>query len=182
LIHLVFSGYGCTSGGETDKPAEGAPVAAKPTAAAKTPFVPLDACTLLTKSDVESIAGKAVLDGRKEELGPLVSCGFGDPAAPQVEGRAISQVLSVSVMTGEDGAYYAGPVAQVKEAFQMARGNAASAEAVTGVGEAAYWDKILRKLSFVQGRYLVDIDVQSGDDSLKVARAAAAKALEKLPH
>ena len=173
---------GC--GSEAEKPAASAPAeqpgaAPKPSATA-TPFVPVDACTLLTKHDVEAIVGKPVLDGLKEEVGPLVSCSFGDPSAPQVAGRPISQRLTLSVMTGQEGAYYAGPAAQAKDSLEMARKNAGSPETVAGVGDGAYWDKTFSKLSFVKGKYLVDVDVES-DDGLAKAKAAATTVLEKLP-
>lgn len=149
--------------------------------ASTAPFVPLDACSLLTRADVEAIAGKTVLDGRKEEVANLVSCSFGDPSAPQVGGRSLGQVLTLSVMTGQEGTYYAGAVAQAKDAYLTARKNAGSVEAISGLGEDAYWDNVLHKLSFVKGRYLVDVDVESEGDSRKVARAAATKTLERLP-
>lgn len=185
LILGSFLLAGC-GGSETAKPAaaDPAPAAAAPAAAAPksaAAAAPVDACTLLTKADVESLAGKPVLAARKEEAGPLVSCAFDDPTAPQVGGRAISQVLKIAVMTGEDAAYYAGAKAQAKDSLEMARKNAASDETVTGLGDAAYWDKILRTLTVASGRYLVSVDVESRDDNLKVAKAAAAKALEKLP-
>jgi hypothetical protein len=181
LVCLSLCGYGCASGSETEKPADAAATAPPKAAAPPAPFVPLDACTLLTKAEVEALAGKPVMDGRKEEAGPLVACIFGDPTAPKVGGRPVSQVLTLSVMTGQEGAYYAGATAQVKDAHEMARKNAAAAETVAGFGDAAYWDKILRKLSFVKGKYLVDVNVQSGDDRLALAKAVATKALEKLP-
>ncbi len=173
---------GC--GSEAEKPAASAPAgqpgaAPKPSATA-TPFVPVDACTLLTKLDVEAIVGKPALDGLKEEVGPLVTCSFGDPSAPQVGGRPISQRLTLSVMTGQEGAYYAGPVAQAKDSLEMARKNAGSPETVAGVGDEAYWDTTFSKLSFVKGKYLVDVDVES-DGGLAKAKAAATKVLEKLP-
>lgn len=156
--------------------------ASSPTAkASAAPFVPLDACSLLTRADVEAIAGKTVLDGRKEEVANLVTCSFGDPSAPQVGGRSLGQVLTLSVMTGQEGTYYAGPVAQAKDAYLTAKKNAGSVEAISGLGEDAYWDNVLHKLSFVKGRYMVDVDVESEGDRRTVARTAAMKTLERLP-
>jgi hypothetical protein len=172
---------GCSSS-DSAKPATAQPeaqTAAAPAPAASAPVAPVDACTLLTKADVESLAGKAVLAGRKEEAGPLVTCSFDDPTAPQVGGRAISQVLTLAVMTGQEGAYYAGASAQAKDSLEIARKNSASDETVAGLGDAAYWDKILRRLSLASGRYLVTVSVQ--DNNLTVAKAAAVKALAKLP-
>jgi hypothetical protein len=63
----------------------------------------------------------------------------------------------------------------------MARENAASAEPVPGLGDNAYWDKILRKLSFVKGKHLVDINVESDGNPLAVAKAIATKVFDKIP-
>jgi len=141
----------------------------------------VDACALLTKADVENVAGKSVAAGRKEDAGPLSTCAFDDPTAPQVGGRGISQVVTLAVMTGEAGAYYKGPNSQAKDSLEIARKNSASDETVTGLGEVAYWDKILRNLNVASGRYLVTVGVESRTDSLSVAKAAATKALAKLP-
>lgn len=186
---LVFASSllaACGPATDTEKPAaaQSAPASSAPPAAAapaQAPFVPVDACTLLTKADVEGLAGKPVMDARKEELGPLVTCSFDDPTAPKMAGRALSQVLTLSVMTGQEGAYYAGAIAQAKDVFLTAKKNAAKAEAVTGLGDDAYWDSMFSKLSVVKGRHFIDVDVESDGDALKVARAAATKALERLP-
>jgi len=158
-----------------------APAAAQKPAAAAAAVPPVDACTLLSKADVEGVAGKAVLAGRKEEANPLVMCSFDDPTAPQVGGRGISQVLTLAVMTGQEGAYVKGPSAQAKDSLEIARKNSASDETVAGLGDVAYWDKILRNLNVASGRYYVTVGVESRDDSLAVAKAAATKALAKLP-
>ena len=161
------------------QPATPAPAAQKPAAAAPTPAV--DACALLSKADVEGVAGKSVLAGRKEDAGPLTTCAFDDPTAPQVGGRGISQVLTLAVMSGEAGAYYKGPTSQAKDSLEIARKNSASDETVTGLGDVAYWDKILRNLNVASGRYFVTVGVESRDDGLTVAKAAVTKALAKLP-
>lgn len=180
VIAVAFIGCGSSeSSPSANAPATPAPAAQKPAAAAPTP--PVDACALLTKVDVEGVAGKSVLAGRKEEAGPLTTCAFGDPTAPQVAGRPISQVLTLAVMTGEPGAYYKGPTSQAKDALEIARKNSASDETVTGLGDVAYWDKILRDLNVASGRYLVTVGVESRDDGLAVAKAAASKVLAKLP-
>jgi hypothetical protein len=178
----VSLAVGC-SPGENAPSANAQPAAPasaqKPAAVAAVP--PVDACTLLSKADVEGAAGKSVLAGRKEDAGPLVMCSFDDPTAPQVGGRGISQVLTLAVMTGQEGAYVKGPSAQAKDSLEIARKNSASDETVSGLGDVAYWDKILRTLNVASGRYYVTVGVESRDDSLTVAKAAAAKALAKLP-
>jgi hypothetical protein len=181
VIAVAFIGCGSSesSPSANAQPATPAPAAQKPAAAAPTP--PVDACALLTKGDVEGVAGKSVLAGRKEDAGPLTTCAFDDPTAPQVGGRGISQVLTLAVMTGETGAYYKGPTSQAKDSFEIARKNSASDETVTGLGDVAYWDKILRNLNVASGRYFVTVGVESRADGLSVAKAAATKALAKLP-
>jgi hypothetical protein len=185
LFVLTVALIGCSSGESSPSanaqpaaPETGAPAAQKPGTAASTP---VDACTLLTKADVEGLAGKSVAAGRKEDAGPLSTCAFDDPTAPQVGGRGTSQVLTLAVMTGEAGAYYKGATSQAKDSLEIARKNSASDEPVTGLGEVAYWDKILRNLNVASGRYYVTIEVESRNDGLAVAKGAATKVLAKLP-
>jgi hypothetical protein len=157
---------GCSSSEKT-QPASAAPsteTAAKP--APKTPFVPVDACSLLSKADAEVIIGKPVSEPSKETAANLVTCSY--------------KVLSLALFTGEEGAYYAGPVAQAKDTFETGRKNAASVEKVSGLGQDAYWDSILHILHVYKDRYDLDVTVDS-DLGLKVARAAAEKAVAKLP-
>lgn len=90
-------------------------------------------------------------------------------------------MLTLAVMTGQEGAYVKGPSAQAKDSLEIARKNSASDETVTGLGDVEYWDKILRNLNVASGRYYVTVGVESRDDSLAVAKAAATKALAKLP-
>jgi len=185
LIAIAVALVSCSSSESASsanpQPASAPPPAAaqKPAPAASTP--PVNACALLTKADVESVAGKSVAAGRKEDAGPLTTCAYDDPTAPQVGGRGISQVLTLAVMTGEAGAYYKGPTSQAKDSFEIARKNSASDETVTGLGDVAYWDKILRNLNVASGRYFVTVGVESRADGLSVAKAAATKALAKLP-
>jgi len=68
------------------------------------------ACSLLTQAEIETVVGRSVLAPRKEDVANLSTCSFGDPSAPLVEGRAISQVVSMSVFAGTSG-YYGGPEA-----------------------------------------------------------------------
>lgn len=187
LLIVATAFIGCSSSERAaSSSTQGAAAAAAPASSAQQPAAPattppVDACALLSKADVESVAGKSVLDGVKEQAGPLVTCSFGDPTAPKVGGRSISDVLSLAVMTGQEGAYYKGPNAQAKDSLKISRENAASDEPVSGLGDVAYWDKILRTLHVASGRYEVTVTVESRDDGLAVARAAAVKALAKLP-
>jgi hypothetical protein len=92
----------------------------------------------------------------------------------------MSQVLSLSLFTGEEGAYHAGPVAQAKDAYEMARRNAASSEAVTGLGESAYWDGTFHSLTAYKGRYWLSADLES-EAGVEVAKKVVGKAIERLP-
>ena len=181
LLVIAAALIGCSSSESSSsanaQPAT--PAAQKPAPAAPVP--PVDACALLTKADVEGVTGKSVLPGRKEDAGPLATCAFDDPTAPQVGGRGTSQVLTFAVMSGEAGAYYKGATSQARDSLDIARKNSASDEPVTGLGDVAYWDKILRKLYVASGTYFVTVGVESRDDGLTVAKAAVTKALSKLP-
>jgi hypothetical protein len=171
---------GCSAAPDAE---QAAPAASdqKTDAAPSVPFVPVDACALLTKGDVESLTGKTVMDPYKQEVANLVTCSWGDPEVPQLSpGRAVSQILTLDVFTGEEGAYFAGPVAQAREAFDLGRRNAASPQNVTGLGEDAYWDALFRTLHVYKDRYEVSVTVESGT-GLDAARTVAERALAKLP-
>lgn len=172
---------GCSTGGDAEKSAAPATTESSATAAPKTPFVPVDACSLLGKEEVEALTGQKVLKPLKEEIANLVTCGYGDPESPQIApGRSLSQILTVAVFTGEEGAYYAGPVAQAKDTFETGRKNAASPQKVNGLGEDAYWDETFRTLNIYKGKYELSVTVESGK-GLNLAKTVAEKALTKLP-
>ena len=169
----------CGDGGRerTKAAATTAAVPASP-ATVKVPFVPLDACSLLTKAEVEALVGTRALEPRREQTANLVTCAFGDPESPKVAGRSLAQVLSLSVFTGEEGAYHAGPVAQARDAYETTRKNAASAEAVAGLGDDAYWDGAFKSLSARKGRYWITVEAASGRGA---AEKAMGKAIARLP-
>jgi hypothetical protein len=175
----VLLAPGC-GGAEKAQPAADAAPAPAAKASPKAPFTPVDACSLLTRPEVEALVGRPVMEPRKEQAANLVTCSYGDPAAPKVGDRPLSQVLTLSVFTGEEGAYHAGPVAQAKDSYEMARKNAASAEAVDGLGDGAHWDKTLRTLSVYRGRLWITAEVEA-DAGVEVAKKVIGKALERLP-
>ena len=71
--------------------------------------------------------------------------------------------------------------ADAKKALAIAKSNAADAQPVAGLGEEAYWDKYLRTLRIVRGRYQLDLVLDSDAGGLDAAKALAAKALSRLP-
>ncbi len=165
-------------GGGKTKAAATATAAPASQAGPKEPFVPLDACSLLTKPEVEALVGRAAMEPTKEQIANLVRCAFGDPESPKVGSRPLTQVLTLAVFTGEEGAYYAGPVAQARDSYETARKNAASTEAVAGLGESAYWDRTFKTLSAHKGQYWITAEVDGGLDA---ARKVMGKAIERLP-
>lgn len=171
---------GCGGGGSRPEPAAraGASPAAEPAATA--PFTPVDACSLLTKAEVETLVGKPVREPRKEVVANLVTCSFGDPASPMVGDRPLSKLLSLDVFTGQEGAYYAGAAAQAKDGYEQTRKNADSPEPVSGLGETAYWNKGFNALHALKGRYWLSVEVER-QAGVEVARRAMVKALERLP-
>jgi len=104
----------------------------------------------------------------------LSTCSFGDPSAPLVGGRSISQIASMSVFAGTSG-YYAGPVAQAREAFETGRNNAASVEPVNGLGDDACWDRTLRTLNVLEVRFELEVTIASDAGGLDQARSIALK-------
>jgi hypothetical protein len=148
------------------------------TAQASSASVSVDPCALLTQAEVAGLLGRSALPGVKEQAANLATCSFGDPDAPKIGGRPASQVLTLAVFIGQEGAYAAGPVAQARDAYETARRGAASSEAVAGLGESAYWDKTFRTLSVLKGRYFVSVELEAG---VETAKRAATKTLARLP-
>lgn len=180
MLSWCASSAGCAAGDEAAPASAAAPAAAPPPAAATAQTPPVDACTLLTQADVESLTGKKTLPAAKDEMPSLVTCRFDDPEAPKLpDGRAVSQILTLTVFTAQEGTYVGGPVTQAKESFETGRRNAATPEDVAGLGDAAFWDKTLRGLHVHKGRY--EVSVGGSGLTLTVARAAAEKAVAKLP-
>jgi hypothetical protein len=172
---------GCSSGGNTEKGTPTAPSAPEQKTAPKTPFVPVDACSLLTQSEAGALTGKTVLPPKKEEAANLVTCTFGDPTAAKLpDGTVVSYILKLSLLTGEEGAYADGPVNQAKDAFEIGLKNAATPQKVAGLGDDAYWDDTLHTLNVHKGRYELEVEPASGI-GMNAAKGIAEKALAKLP-
>lgn len=127
----------------------------------------LDACTLLTKPEVEAAIGAPVKDPEKQALGPMVACTFQDPTNP------IITVASVTVFIGADA----------KEAASIHELGKRDGQAVAGLGDDAYLGPF-GNLEVLKGKYSVSVSVVStseGTDRLSVAKSLASKALARLP-
>ncbi len=141
----------------------------------------IDACSLLTKEEVEKATGRQVLAPLQENAANLATCYYGNPESPVINNRPLDSFIKVSLMVGIEGQYYAGPVAQVRDTYEMARKNAASAQAVDKLGDDAYWDGTFKSLNVLRGKYLLDISVSSDVGGLDIATGIAAKILQRLP-
>ena len=129
----------------------------------------IDVCSLLSKNEVEQIAGKPVLDPESEQLANLFTCTYGDPEYPDV-----SIIVSISVFICSNSS-------DAKEILDMTRSNAASVEEISNFGDYAYWDKILRTLWILKGNYEIGIEAASDAGGFDSAKKIALKVLERLP-
>jgi hypothetical protein len=87
MIASVLFLYVCSSSSapaQTKKAAQAAPVAKGKSAVSA---ARVDACTLLSKAEVEGVVGRRVLAGRKEDSAEISTCDYGNPAAPLAAGR-----------------------------------------------------------------------------------------------
>lgn len=134
----------------------------------------IDACALLTQAEIQALIGRSAMKGQKSDVAELSSCTYGNPQAPVLNGQPTDVLVKIAVFNGERPG-------QAKDAHEIARKNAAEVQPVTGLGEQAYWDGILRTLSVVKGNRGVGVNVGSDLGGLKTARAIAEKVLAKLP-
>jgi hypothetical protein len=114
------------------------------------------------------------MKGQKSDVAELSSCTYGNPQAPVLNGQPTDVLVTIAIFNGERPG-------QARETQEIARKNAAEVQPVSGVGDQAYWDGILRTLSVVKGNRGVDVNIASDLGGLKTARAIAEKILAKLP-
>jgi pantoate kinase len=69
---------------------------------------------------------------------------------------------------------------QSKGIFEIAKSNAAEVQMVSGLGDLAMWDNVLRVLRVVKGSHLVEVELGSDLGDLETARAIMEKMLAKL--
>ena len=128
----------------------------------------LDVCSLLTAVEVQGATKRPVRPPAKSAVANLMTCTFDDPEDPT------TQVVNLNVLVAANAA-------DAKKALAIAKSNAADVQPVAGLGEEAYWDKYLRTLRVVRGRYQLDLVLDSEGGGLDAAKALAAKALSRLP-
>jgi hypothetical protein len=128
----------------------------------------LDACSLLTRAEVQTATKKSVLTPAKSQVANMASCGFGEPK------DATSKVVDLNVVVAANAA-------DARRALSIAKSNAADVQPVSGLGDEAYWDKFLRTLRVAKGRYQLDFVLDSDAGGVETAKTLAAKALSRLP-
>ena len=173
----------CAGGSPTQQPTPKGPAQqlpqATPTAppATATSLAPssgatLNACSLLTKQEVEAAIAKPVLDPQPDKVSvpQAAGCTFGDPEAP------LFGLVGISVISGPD-------VSAAKFSYELGKGNAGSAQTVTGLGDDAYWAEALNDLGVLKGKYDITIGVTAGakQDRQSIAKGLASKAISRLP-
>jgi hypothetical protein len=170
---------GCGNGRErtASAAAEQPPATSAPVAKAAPP--PIKACTVVNRAEVEALISHEVLEPVEETIAAELSvCSFGRPGSPMVHGRPMDRPVIVSVFTGGNG-YYAGPVAQARELYEMAEKNAGEIDAVPGLGDKAHWTGTTLRL--LRGPYMVEVEAYAGDSSRSIAEKLASLALGRLP-
>ena len=127
----------------------------------------LDACTLITKAEVDAATKHVVAPGAKSNVANLSTCAFADPKSPIMKPVALKVLVATNA-------------ADAKKAYEIAKSNAASVDAVAGVGEQAHWDKYLHTLMTTKGKYQVDLTVDEDFGGLDAAKPLLVKALARL--
>ncbi len=175
LIALVLMQSAACGGDSEPPPAGGTATPARGREAAP-PRV--NACSLFTKAEIEAATGRPVRDPAEEALANLSTCSFGDPKSPLVAGRSLTKTVALSVVSGDDG-YFEGPVAQTAALYEMAAKNAGEIQEVSGLGDKAHWAS--STLRVLRGAYMVEVEVDAGDSSRKIAEQLARTAIDRLP-
>jgi len=172
LWALVFSACGGGTSETSTAAGQRASSASAP-AKATSPAAIVDTCGLFTQAEVEAMLRRPVLAGEKDQAATLTTCSYGNPATPVVNGKPTDVLLVLSVLTDE-------LPNQSKGVFEIAKSNAAEVQMVSGLGEQAFWDNVVRVLRVVKGNHLVEASLGSNLGGLDTARAIMEKMLAKL--
>jgi hypothetical protein len=158
--------------GGTEAAPDQAPPPATDAAASTPASAPnqLDACSLLTKAEVEAAVGRPVQDPVGDTTANLFGCRYHDPQDP----ARLDNVVSVAVMVNNNAA-------EAREVQEMTTSNAAEVNPVAGLGDVANWDGINRSLNIAQGIYQITLRLSSDAGGLDSARKLAEELLPRLP-
>jgi hypothetical protein len=134
---------------------------------AQRPPAPIDACSLVTKAEVEAAVGAPVTEPQKRQEANQTNCEFGDAKAPVFTTR-----LWVSVTTGASAS-------QAKAEHDMNRMFvAADLRPVSGVGDDAFWNSRVTALWVLRGKHQFSIHRAPNPET---AKSLALKILHRLP-
>lgn len=152
-----------------------AAAAASPAVTAQSQPIQLDACSFVSRADVETATARSVREPERENAANLYTCRYGDANQPLLNGKSLDPVVTVAVFVGDTPA-------AAKWVQDFARSNQVSGlQPVTGVGSDAFWNDVDRGLQTLKGRYKVDVDVAADAGGLAAAKALATKVLAELP-
>jgi hypothetical protein len=128
----------------------------------------VDACSLLTSREVQSVLGVPV-EPANQDVPPIYSCRWEAEDATALTFASVSVYSAASA--GEAAAYY--------DSTSSSEGN----EPVEGLGDRAYWaNPPFNFLEILDGNYDLSVTVTyPGDDSRLLAEKLAREALRNLP-
>ena len=139
-----------------------------------------DACSLLSKAEVEAAVHRTVLAPARESVFNFSICRYGDPQIPP-EKLEPSPIVSVNVLVGGMEERFPGFPKEAKDTFEMMKKSATGPRPIAALGEDAYWESSRRELVILRGKYLIAIKLQPDSGDQPAAKILATKALERLP-
>ncbi|MDB5051222.1 MAG: hypothetical protein JWO30_4293 [Fibrobacteres bacterium] len=136
----------------------------------------IDACTLLTKAEAESIFGKAVLTVKGDTSSYITHCSYEGGVEP---GAILGTRLSITTFTTASVQAGLDPHLTVPTYFANLKTATAPADrdSVAGVGTEAFWHKKPTKLSMYKGDVYVDISFSPFGKPVDTSAAARAGAI-----
>ncbi len=164
LLTVITLG-GCSTSEQTKVPSNGP--------SAKASSSKLDACSLLTKSDAESLTGESAGPPSTSQVGDTVSrCGYVSASGS----KHVSLLARRASSTGE-------AIQIFKKAQAESKGLSGSdPREIAGLGDAAYWaGGNLKQLNVTKGDVWLIVSANvGGGDPLTASEAAAKKILARM--
>jgi hypothetical protein len=139
-----------------------------------------DACSLLSKAEVEAAVRRTVLVPKREPIFNICNCLYGDPQAPP-DKLEPAPIVSVSVFVGGMEERFPGFPKEAKDTFEMMKKSATTPRPIAELGDDAYWENSRRELVILRGKYMTAIKLQPDSGDQPAAKVLAAKVLERLP-
>ncbi|MBI2953355.1 MAG: hypothetical protein HYY30_03510 [Chloroflexi bacterium] len=150
--------------------ATGGPTPATTAKGPTTSSAALDACSLLTREEVEAVIGKKV-DPVKTTSGDatLIGCSYQDPA------RKPQWFVGLTILATTPG--------QAKGTYEMQKTAAVDKKTIGGLGDDAYWNETFDTLGVLKDEYDISLALTADatNDNSKAAQALALRVLDRLP-